>query len=464
MFAVRFYTFGKRENSTARPSTVALDANCIIKTGSGIIEPTIELDIGLSEAPPYNYCYIPAFGRYYWIREWYFESALWTANLAIDVLATARSYIGSSSLYVLRAASAYDGSIIDALYPADTNYSFAMSQTNIGWTYNGGIYVMAIVSKNANFGSVRHFVLTPAQMSQLCTKLLSSSWLTGLGISSAEGSIEMLKCLIDPIQFIKSCIYIPVSASAVGAHISTSPLVVYDWDTEISGAASVNNANPVYSFINSNIQVADHPQASTRGKYLNSSPYTQRTLYVPPFGAFELDTGFLIDSDTISLEVNIDLTSGQGNLHVLNDVGREMNYIEGMVGVPINLSQVMRDWIGYTAAQGEVAAQAVRDPIGGIIRAATSGDAIRATIPKCQSVSGGGSFAGLRNGNTYLTSKFAHMVDDDLAEEGRPLCKTRTISSLSGYIKVKNGDIAAPYTGEELEKIRTYLEGGFYYE
>lgn len=464
MFAIKFYTYSKKENSTARPSTVALDANCIIKTGSGIIEPTIELDIGLSEAPPYNYCYIPAFGRYYWIREWYFESALWTANLAIDVLATARSYIGSSSLYVLRAASAYDGSVIDTLYPADTNFTFAMSQTNIGWSYDSGIYVMAIVTKTANFGSVRHYVLTPAQMAQMCGKLLNSNFIEGLGITSAEGSTEFIKCLIDPIQYIKSCIYIPVPLNSLGTNISTSQLIVFDWDTEIV-AASVNHANPVYGFVNSNIQVADHPQAATRGKYLNGSPYTSRYLFVPPFGSFELDPDFLIDSDALSLEVNIDLTSGQGNLHVLNDSGREMNYIEAMIGVPINLSQVMRDWVGATQAIVGTAVKSFLNPAGAPSYIADGiGSAIESTKPKCQSVSGGGSFAGLRNGNSYLTSKFAHMVDDDLTEEGRPLCKTRTISSLSGFVKVKNGDIAAPYTGEELEKIRTYLEGGFYYE
>ena len=57
---VDFYTFAKKVNSTKVPSgTAALSTQCIIKRGSSIISPTIELDIGLATSPAsYNYCYI----------------------------------------------------------------------------------------------------------------------------------------------------------------------------------------------------------------------------------------------------------------------------------------------------------------------------------------------------------------------------------------------------------------------
>ena len=464
MFHIYFYTFAKKENSTARPSTVALDANCIIKTGSGIMEPTIELDLGLSECPEYNYCYIPAFGRYYWIREWYFEDALWTATLLIDVLATAKNYIGSSSLYVLRAASAYDGYVRDELYPADANFTITSASASLGFGYSNGVYVLGIVSKAADFGSLRYYVLTTAQMSQLVTMLLSDGFYSDEQIQTAEGSVGFVKCLVDPIQYIKSCIYIPIARSSLSSHITSANLIVFDWDTEIV-AAAVNPGNPVYSVVNTDLAVSNHPQAASRGKYLNDSPYTSRVLYVPPFGAVELDPSYLIEPQSLTLEIRIDLTSGMGTLDVRNGNAQTMNYIEGMVGVPVNLSQVMRDWIGATQAIAAGAVGSVLNPANiGSNLISTIGNVVNAMRPKCQSVSGGGSYASLRNGNAYLTSKFAHMVADDLAEQGRPLCQTRTISSLSGYVQVMNGDIAAPYTADELERIRSYLEGGFYYE
>lgn len=429
------------------------------------MEPTIELDLGLSECPEYNYCYIPAFGRYYWIREWYFEDALWTATLLIDVLATAKNYIGSSSLYVLRAASAYDGYIKDNLYPADANFSFAKSQTNLGFGYSNGVYVLGIVTKTANFGSLRYYILTTAQMAQMVAKLLNNDFIEDNEIQTAEGSVSFVKCLIDPIQYIKTCVYIPVPQSSLSsANISGASLVVYDWDTEINVSA-VNPGAPVYSFINSSLTIGNHPQATSRGKFLNDAPFTQRTLYCPPFGAVELDPSYLIEPQSLNLEINIDLTSGMGNLYIYNEAGREMNYIEAMVGVPVNLSQVMRDWIGATQAlTAGVVGMALNPATAASTLVNTIGNVIDATRPKCQSISGGGSYSNIRNGNAALISKFAHMVSDDLAEQGRPLCQTRTISGLSGYVQVMNGDIAAPYTADELERIRSYLEGGFYYE
>ena len=56
-------------------------------------------------------------------------------------------------------------------------------------------------------------------------------------------------------------------------------------------------------------------------------------------------------------------------------------------------------------------------------------------------------------------------ADMDVAEEGKPLCKIRTPSTLNGYMKVLHGDMAiAAANDTELTMIRNYLEGGFYYE
>ena len=68
MFNVIFYKFDKRFNSTKRPEADALltmRTRCHILNGTGVINPKIELDIGLTENPSqYNFCFINDFNRY----------------------------------------------------------------------------------------------------------------------------------------------------------------------------------------------------------------------------------------------------------------------------------------------------------------------------------------------------------------------------------------------------------------
>ena len=67
-------------------------------------------------------------------------------------------------------------------------------------------------------------------------------------------------------------------------------------------------------------------------------------------------------------------------------------------------------------------------------------------------------------GNFLAVSEFLEVVDDDLAQRGRPLCQKVQISSLSGYILVSDPDIAISGTAEENDEIKSYMASGFYYE
>jgi hypothetical protein len=59
------YKYGKRENSTARP-TGGTAYQCRLKTDCSVVSPTIEIDIGSATAwPDYNYAFIDTFHRYY---------------------------------------------------------------------------------------------------------------------------------------------------------------------------------------------------------------------------------------------------------------------------------------------------------------------------------------------------------------------------------------------------------------
>jgi len=67
-------------------------------------------------------------------------------------------------------------------------------------------------------------------------------------------------------------------------------------------------------------------------------------------------------------------------------------------------------------------------------------------------------------GDVFLQCEFKLLVDESNQDRGRPLCKVRTISSLSGYIMVSDADIEISAMEAEQQEIRGYMEGGFFYE
>ena len=116
-FTATFYTFSKRINSTKQPSG-GTSYSIILKAPSGVLNPNIQLDIGQDGNPSsYTYCYIAEFARYYWVSHWRWDNRLWTAECKVDSMSSWKNSIGSSTEYVIRAASARNPAIMDGLYP-----------------------------------------------------------------------------------------------------------------------------------------------------------------------------------------------------------------------------------------------------------------------------------------------------------------------------------------------------------
>lgn len=471
-FNVELYTFSKKENSTLRPSSSPTTLACIIKRGSGLISPKIELDLGLTTAPTWNYCYIPNFGRYYFISEWYNDKALWIANLTIDVLATYRTDIGSTPLYALRSSASYDGRIVDTLYPTKTGSTFNRTNINNLWTITNGVYVMGVVNKDPDFGSVKYYILNSADFNDVVTYLLSDSLLTANNFDPNDASLELQKSLIDPLQYIKSCTYIPIASETIAQEYQEmKTVVIFNWNMGDVGSLIlkpyVNASKPRLSFTRI-VDIPKHPQTASRGNYTNTSPYTNIQLLIPPFGLIELDTSITCNAERITCEVEIDMPTGRGILNVLCN-GIVLNRLEAQIGVPIQLSQVTRDYLGGAVATVNATAGVIGNALSGNVAGAiTSGvngvaEATRCMIPRSQTIGSGGAFAQLI-AQPRIEAQFFELVDDDINHNGRPLCQMVTCSSNTGYYLIQDGDVAISGTREEAQQIKNYLESGFYWE
>lgn len=463
-FKVNLYTLSKRDNSTKQPTGTGTEYNCVLKDGCGILNPSIKLDLGLSSDPSqYNYAYIPAFERYYFIEEWYFENRLWTASMRVDVLATYKTQIGGSSLYIMRAAGAHNGNIIDTLYPAKSGSSFASDTKTNPWNTTG-VFVVGIVTQDAAFGSMDYYVMDAAGLRSMCLALTDPTTIidSAYDFDLMDASAGLQLSLVDPMQYIKTCVMLPVAAADITNLGTSGTINVYRWPAGTGQKVyPTSRINKTFTF-----DIQKHPDTISRGNYLNTKPYTNITLTVPPFGCIDIDSSVTCNASTLGVEIEVDPITGKGIL-VIRCNGIVLNRIEAQIGVSISLSSVTRDYIGgISSALGATGGviSGLMGNIGGFLGAASGiGNAVESLMPRANTIGTTGTFAA-NHGDFRLDHQFFRPVDDDNTHNGRPLCEVRQINNLSGYMIIQDGDVTINGTATEDAKIRSYLESGFYYE
>lgn len=459
-FTVFLYNFSKKENSTAQP-TAGVSFSCVLKDDSAILNPVLLFNIGTETFPTsYNYAYIPSYNRYYWISEWTWIEGIWKAALTVDILASWKSYIGNTSAYILRSASASNGAIIDTQYPMTSeiinNISLA---NNAPWlsAISQGIFVVGIIGRSAQtVGAVSYYVFTPLQFKTLCNYLFLNvgDWLDLAKIAESIPA-ELLKAQFNPFQYIVSCTWFPF---AVG-NLSLIDRIQFGWwEFTMNAYAMPSGASRTTTL---GIKALQHPQ-SGRGSWINTSPYTTMMLFYHPFGWIELDPQQFIGVDTITTIATVDMVSGIGRLEVGASGGSTAGIYYAAVGVPIQLSQINTDLLGaagniVSGIAGLVSTSPLATLANGI------GNAYESLKPKLQTVGTNGGFSGFAT-YPYIAYTFHTIADADNAKFGSPLCATRTIGTLSGYVLCASATVSAPATSAELESINSFLNSGFYYE
>ncbi|MBO7735767.1 MAG: hypothetical protein J6S67_24580 [Methanobrevibacter sp.] len=491
---VNLYSFTKRENSTKRPTGSGTSFGCTMIDDTSLMNPTFKLSIA-SNPIGYNYAYVADFDRYYFITEIRTYQNFWYVSCTCDVLASFKTEIGSQSHYILRSASASNGAISDTLYPATTQVLEQLYYPDNDYDpmaySNGHSYIVGIVGNTDvitdQIGTLIYYWFNDASLHQFI-KYLTDNIASGDDpwgqIAQSEYSEGVQKALIDPIQYIKSAFCLPVAIPETGYGVASSvKFGYYSWDVPSGytvkkvGAGSAK----IITKETASITIPTHPQAATRGSYLNCAPYSYYYLHYGPWGDIELDPLLINGNSKLKIYITYDLIKGIGRLMVTGNEYPHRVFFNGSanVGVDINLSQIYKDALGYEAATtsgifGSVAAGAtvgmstnpVADLAKGLSFASSSvQDMTRLNYPVVKGIGDSGSFLAMFDSyNLYMISKFNYIVDENNTELGRPLCAVRQISNLSGYILCQGADCQIPGTQEEAIKINQYMNTGFFYE
>lgn len=468
---IRLYSnVKKRPNSTFQPAVAdGVTFAGELKEETSFLNPVIKFSpaivSGVFSPNAYNYAQIPYWTRYYYITDWKFVNGAWEASMQVDVLASFKAEIATTSAYVLRAASAFTGSLTDSKYPAKTDVGITKVSLNSSWygvAPSGGCYILGVIndSNSDKIGTLSYYALTAAQLGSFMAYLYGGTIYNSSSIY--EIGQGLWKSMFNPAQYILSCMWFPFQASDFGN--ATGNIRIGYWDSGISGVVVMNTLARI-AYITGTIP--DHPQIS-RGSYLNHAPYTKITMYIPPFGSIPINTNFLEAGKYVYSPVYIDHVTGLASIRISlcpssNDLSDSNVVCErtSQIGVPISVSQIMQDYLGsLTSLGGSVGSFLTGNVMGGVNGIIS---AVDNQSPSVSTIGANGSIIECIM-PPYMLVEHLKITNEDNDEFGRPLCEVRTLGNLSGYIECAEDDHAFNCTYPEREQINGYLKSGFFYE
>ena len=474
---ITFYQLVKRENSTAQPGagTTSKTYDCKLKEDTSIIEPSIlivkESLQSYTDLLAYNYAYIADFGRYYFVRNVISVSnVLVEFILEVDALASFKTEIGNASEYVLRAASSYDGNIIDTLFPAKTECTI-VEGSSVGVFSTAEItFILGVINNESSnkAGAVQYYAMDATQMHSFMEFLLGDdsaiqmdSFLSTISNLNQAVQDGIARSMINPASYIVESYALPYAPD-----VDQLSVVKCGWWTL---AETGNVIRPRTNHINIGagtftLNLPRHPQAATRGDYLNCAPYTRYTLLLGPFGVYSLDSTKCASVSSVNCNVYGD---NFGNVTCEIELGGVIvDRLTACVKNPFAVGQVNVDALGAMSSGVAIACDLqknIANPEEKSFNVGNLMSAVNALMPQVTRQGAQGNFSNVFPNFRSIAEHYT-VVDDDLTQRGRPLCQKKTISTLSGYILVSDPDIAISGTAEENTRIKSYMANGFFYE
>lgn len=474
---INLYKFAKKPNSLALPNVQPTSLDCLVKTPSSVINPTVQVSKDVNPVA-FNYAYIPEWDRYYFIQDVTYNLGTWLIDLRVDVLASYRENILNSQQYVLRSYSQFNDNILDNLYTTKAKGSNNFFKNEMGQvyaldispipdpvtffdkSYTQGMFIVGIISPNDT--GVSYYSLTFDKFSSFLSDLMD--FVPNDMSDLASGTA---KSLFDPIQYITMCKWYPIGP------IPTTPknkirLGAYNIDLNDT-VASFDNARMTKLY--GDIELPKHPQISEHGAYMQLQPYSSYNLYFEPFGDITLNNLLVYGAESLRCEWLLDYCTGKTALSIINNTtGALVGTAMADMGVDIPISQITVDYIGaLTSVAGGVTGAIgswLMGDVGGAINSAISGigNAAYSEAPKVASIGAQGSFIPYKFGKPYIYLNTLDQVDVDNVRYGRPLCEVKRIGSLSGYCLCSNSSIEIGGTSAEASEIESMLNSGVFIE
>lgn len=467
-----FSGFSKKPNSTKQPTTARATLSVTLKAPTSVLNPVfVVTGFDLSDN------YVQWGIRYYFIDDIVIvHNNVAEYHCSTDVLATFKTAIGTSSQYILRSASSYNGAIVDSMYPTmqlrDMQSVNPDSGTGDLFVFpNAGTFVFGIQGQTNgdSFGSTTYYCFDVYHAADLMDEIfnISNAEYDANDVETLSGiPEEVYKSMINPQQYITSCMFLPFTYESIGS--TSTGHIKLGWYDFTSEALIFDTSFDALPSIAATFTLPKHPQAS-RGSYMNGDPYTDYELQFQPFGVIPIPADMVVGVTSIYCKVICDVITGNATLNVYagtSDAGQLLTSRSAKVGVDVAISGGTYDIsLGgrlTNLAAGAMAGSGILGKLGKVF----DDDGYIASTQRSPEINTSGNNGALDylEYPVKLYARFTRVVDDDNTQHGRPLCAVRTINTLSGYIQCLKPDLDISGTKTEKNEIIDYLRSGFYYE
>lgn len=532
MFDVYIFIWNKNRRSTDHPSIVGATPNqCKLKAPSSVLDPVIEFKVSPASQGntiKTNYCYIPEFSRWYYVVNTIMDGNIVRLYLHVDELASWETEIKNSTQYVLRAAGDSNTYLKDGKYPllakAPTINGTQMANPLQPSASTYGVFVVGVISDDISLsGGVTYYAMSYLTVSSFIHTLftLATQW----GNEGQDLADALKESITDPMQYVVSMMWLPYTVTDfVNRGIvttGTNSVKVGYWPMTITGQAypfSPSLLNLEFTNLVS-LPIPNHPQAASRGLYMNYSPFSRYFLSFYPFaGLVELDASKMGGNGGVYCVYTVDLRTGKGVCSICTEYNGSdytnwtpkapMQVIEAQVGVPIPLATIRTEMTYNPLTYMQRLAAAMSSGFGGFDQvipktlekwklqanialspASATNEAVAENVagwkqqlealPDMADILDEAATLGSTaemigsQGTISLNSRmpiaawgcFYEAAADDPARFGRPLCQSKTLSTLSGFVQCDTPIISGGTNGmmaEEREAIETMLAVGIY--
>lgn len=498
MFNIVLYKFSKKTGSMAQPSASvpSVTYSCTARESVSVVNPIILIEDPNDALIGYNYAYIADWGkRYYFISDMILvNNHLYELHLSIDVLATYRTDIRNSSQFVMRSASNYNTNLIDTMYDMEGRKQSGaksffgtvkslpaglLTHSNYFNTdITGGYFIIGVIGDNGT--GVTYYGLSYSLFRDVVSNLMSY-----IPSDMSDVSNGIAKALADPIQYVTSCMWVPVIPTAD----STANSIKFgSYTINIGGYAGVFDDSLIQGYY-CDVDIPKHPQTATRGGFMNLSPYAYYSLDFQPFGTFMLDSQKMYGCAQIRAMWFCDLSNGVGlmKIYALDTTTNDSIYpllgkkevallatCTTQIGVPIQLTQLTVNGLSFAStliggigsAAAGIASGGVLAPLAGAVMTGIASAGILAN-PDVSSAGASGSIIAFQSIKPCIYAQFAELTGPDYNRFGRPLEEIATISTLSGYAQTRNATVVYSVlmpTDTEAEMVNSLLDSGVYVE
>jgi len=486
MFEARFYNFSKRENSTARPDiTAGLVFNFTLKDRAALNSPDFRVDLGGADVvPTYNYCYVAAWDRYYFINDWTADHNLWIAHCSVDVLATYKDVILASTQFVSYSSVSGSAWLADTRVPVLKDVTVGQASAALPIFISTGIYILSCIGKTGSclyaldLGNLKRLIASISDggdefaqqaedrarnIMQGGANPLSAEDLVGFATLATQNDL-LGNAYGNAPSCLRSCIYVPFSSSPFAAGPGEA-INLGNFVTQVTGVPV--NATPATGSVS--VGIPWHFSDWRRG-------YCEQVyLYLPLVGMVGVSSDNLTHAESITVNYSYTCTDGVVAYQIVSGgeiIGSyggscAINYPLG-VNQQASAGQVMQSVIqGITqTVSAGITGNVVGAAAGAVGTAYSAISTALSSHPSCVGGIGGGAGSGLSRAVTCYTVAHSTVIEPAAmaATMGVPTMQPLQLSSCSGYCQCANAHVSAEASLEELSQISALLNSGFFIE